>query len=224
MRSERLIASLLLVLALAFPAAAQEPWPEKLWNPHADEGDLRLPLPCGGEIVFRPVAIDAEENWLSDLRFELGGPERGLRLLRASASRLGGRLVQRGRQTRPKGLLSRQVRGDEGPVRGGHGREMPYREAAGLGAGRPALLVRRGLLHRAPIHLVAQERQGQASRRGQEPGLRAVADRVRMGVRRARRHGCQRIPSAASPCRRWRVGSATMLGSRHPNPAAAAFT
>ena len=74
MRSERLIASLLLLLALAFPAAAQEPWPEKLWNPHADEGDLRLPLPCGGGIVFRPVAIDAEENWLSDLRFELGGP------------------------------------------------------------------------------------------------------------------------------------------------------
>jgi hypothetical protein len=72
--------SLALVLALALLALAgsahaqdQVSWPERFYNPAPLEGDLVLPLPCGGAMVFRPVATPPiEADALSDRSILLG--------------------------------------------------------------------------------------------------------------------------------------------------------
>lgn len=73
-----------LLAAAAAPALAAEPakpatpvkpdWAEALYNPQPDKEDLVLPMPCGGAMTFRKVAVPAE-GVLDDRRVELGGGE-----------------------------------------------------------------------------------------------------------------------------------------------------
>ncbi|WP_049976223.1 SUMF1/EgtB/PvdO family nonheme iron enzyme [Azospirillum sp. B506] len=69
---------LLGALTVPGPGFAAEPakpgWPEALYNPKADKDDLVLPMPCGGAMTFRKVAVPAE-GALDDRRVELGGGE-----------------------------------------------------------------------------------------------------------------------------------------------------
>lgn len=60
------------LLLLAAPAAAQAPWPQDFTNPRAAEGDLMLPMPCGGAMAFRPVETPAGPGALDDRPVTLG--------------------------------------------------------------------------------------------------------------------------------------------------------
>ncbi len=74
-RSALLAGIFSLVLALVITSApGQEPWPEKYYNPHPVEGDLLLPMPCGGSMAFRPVEVPSA-GWLSDREVVLGGTD-----------------------------------------------------------------------------------------------------------------------------------------------------
>ncbi|WP_149541233.1 formylglycine-generating enzyme family protein [Siccirubricoccus phaeus] len=69
--------AILLGLLTAAPALAQTPaaWETPRWNPQPAEGDLVLPLPCGGRIALREVAVPAGSGPLDDKRVTLGSPE-----------------------------------------------------------------------------------------------------------------------------------------------------
>ncbi|SBV91394.1 conserved exported hypothetical protein [uncultured Alphaproteobacteria bacterium] len=68
--------ALAVLLALAAPALAD--WDAKLFNPQAAKDDVVLPMPCGGAMAFRRVAIPAE-GALGDRAVTLGSAaaERG---------------------------------------------------------------------------------------------------------------------------------------------------
>ncbi|MCO6417508.1 formylglycine-generating enzyme family protein [Siccirubricoccus sp. KC 17139] len=59
------------------PALAQAPaaWETPRWNPQPAEGDLVLPLPCGGRLALREVVVPAGSGPLDDKRVTLGSPE-----------------------------------------------------------------------------------------------------------------------------------------------------
>jgi hypothetical protein len=68
---------LLLGLLLAWGAAvhAVEPaptWPEREWNNQPAEGDLVLPMPCGGAMTFRRVEVPST-GVLDDYKITVGG-------------------------------------------------------------------------------------------------------------------------------------------------------
>lgn len=67
----------LLLAALALPAQAQTPppWQASRWNPAAQPDDLVLPIPCGGSIALRQVAVPSGSGPLDDQRVQLGSPE-----------------------------------------------------------------------------------------------------------------------------------------------------
>jgi len=65
------MAAALLLLAAA-PALAEAPWPEEFTNPRPAEGDLVLPMPCGGSMAFRPVETPAGPGALDDRPVTLG--------------------------------------------------------------------------------------------------------------------------------------------------------
>ena len=65
-------AALLGILLMATPAIAQSPWPSDLTNPRAADGDLVLPMPCGGAMAFRPVETPAGPGALDDRPVTLG--------------------------------------------------------------------------------------------------------------------------------------------------------
>ncbi len=67
-------------------------WPETLYNPQPAEGDVVLPMPCGGAMVFRPVFTPSRDNWLSDTRAVIGDqdPTRQVRENTRIASVAGG--------------------------------------------------------------------------------------------------------------------------------------
>jgi hypothetical protein len=68
------VAVVALLLALASPVVAQEapePWPEAYYNAQPAEGDLVLPMPCGGAMTFRRVDTPTEGP-LDDRRVLLG--------------------------------------------------------------------------------------------------------------------------------------------------------
>ena len=48
-------------------------WPADHWNPAPRDGDLVLPLPCGGAMVFRPVPVPGG-GALGDRQVLLGNP------------------------------------------------------------------------------------------------------------------------------------------------------
>lgn len=52
-------------------AAQQAPWPEESYNRQPAEGDLVLPMPCGGSMVFRPVDVPGA-GIFDDQRVSLG--------------------------------------------------------------------------------------------------------------------------------------------------------
>lgn len=62
-------------LAVAVPAgaaAAPEAWDTRFTNPQPLPGDLILPLPCGGALVFRRIGTPASDDWLDDHAVTLG--------------------------------------------------------------------------------------------------------------------------------------------------------
>jgi formylglycine-generating enzyme required for sulfatase activity len=65
----------LLLLAPAIATAQAQSWPEASTNPRPAEGDLVLPLPCGGAIAFRPVPVPAPPGLLADREVMLGQPD-----------------------------------------------------------------------------------------------------------------------------------------------------
>jgi len=69
--------ALIALAAGTLPAEGQEPapWDERFYNPKPAEGDLTLPLPCGGRMTFRPVATPAEDTPLADRAVRLGGTD-----------------------------------------------------------------------------------------------------------------------------------------------------
>jgi hypothetical protein len=72
----------LLLLAAAAPALAQPlqwppAWEEARYNPRPASGDLVLPIPCGGAMVFRFVATPAGDGPLDDRPLTLGSGEPG---------------------------------------------------------------------------------------------------------------------------------------------------
>jgi hypothetical protein len=72
-------AALAPLLAVSAPALAQdapepEPWPEVYYNPQPAEGDLVLPMPCGGAMVFRRVDTPVDGP-LDDRRVLLGASD-----------------------------------------------------------------------------------------------------------------------------------------------------
>ena len=72
-----LLVGLIALAAAPLPAQGQEPapWDERFYNPKPAEGDLTLPLPCGGRMTFRPVATPAEDTPLADRAVRLGGTD-----------------------------------------------------------------------------------------------------------------------------------------------------
>jgi Sulfatase-modifying factor enzyme 1 len=64
-------AALALVCAGWAPVGWAASWDEEWYNPRPAEDDLVLPMPCGGNMVFRPVAIESTGP-LADLRIEIG--------------------------------------------------------------------------------------------------------------------------------------------------------
>ena len=67
----RRIATLMACL-VATPALAQVPWPDDFTNPRPAEGDLLLPMPCGGTMAFRAVETPAGPGALDDRPVTLG--------------------------------------------------------------------------------------------------------------------------------------------------------
>lgn len=68
----RRFAVLLLFGFLTHAAGAQTAWPEAQSNPQPLAGDLLLPMPCGGQMAFRPVLVSSS-GALSDQRITMGG-------------------------------------------------------------------------------------------------------------------------------------------------------
>ncbi|CAO3357819.1 hypothetical protein [Azospirillum palustre] len=73
------LACALLMTATALPSAAQTQagppaWPEEAYNPVVQSGDLVLPMPCGGAMTFRPVAVVGNRPF-DDQQIGLGSAE-----------------------------------------------------------------------------------------------------------------------------------------------------
>lgn len=69
----RLLLPTIGVLCLAaLPAAAQDEWEERFYNPQPRGDDLLLPMPCGGYMAFREVRTPAPSGPLGDTRVVLG--------------------------------------------------------------------------------------------------------------------------------------------------------
>lgn len=64
----------LALLVSASSVTASEPWPENLYNPKPAAGDITLPMPCQGAMVFRQVSVPSADT-LDDRRIQLGGNE-----------------------------------------------------------------------------------------------------------------------------------------------------
>lgn len=68
------VGGLVLMLLATQATLAQgevERWQQKFYNPKPNSDDLVLPMPCGGAMAFRPIAV-AAENLLSDQEVRLG--------------------------------------------------------------------------------------------------------------------------------------------------------
>ncbi|VUX45430.1 conserved exported hypothetical protein [Candidatus Defluviicoccus seviourii] len=89
---------LTLALALQGGAADAAGWPDEHVNPKPAEGDVILPMPCGGAMAFRPVAIPSEGP-LSDRTIYLGATDSGRGALEGShAAQIAGSFADAGGQ------------------------------------------------------------------------------------------------------------------------------
>lgn len=70
-----LTAAVLLAACLNGSAfAADPPWPEKLFNPNPLGDDVVLPMPCGGSMAFRKIAVPGG-GLLDDYQMTIGGAD-----------------------------------------------------------------------------------------------------------------------------------------------------
>jgi hypothetical protein len=58
-------------LGLVVASYAEEPWPERVYNPAPLEDDVILPLPCGGGMAFRQIHVPAATP-LDDFPIQVG--------------------------------------------------------------------------------------------------------------------------------------------------------
>ena len=70
----RLLALSFGLFLAASTAFAAPPWPQPAYNPDPAPGDLTLPMPCGGFMVFRPVAVPDAGSPIDDTLVLLGNP------------------------------------------------------------------------------------------------------------------------------------------------------
>jgi len=66
------LAALAFLLAAGAARAGAPSWPQNSYNPDPATGDLTLPMPCGGAMVFRPVPVPATGSPIDDLAVLLG--------------------------------------------------------------------------------------------------------------------------------------------------------
>jgi hypothetical protein len=57
--------------AWAETTGARITWGEEYYNPRPSDGDLVIPMPCGGAMVFRPVVIEST-GLLADEKIQVG--------------------------------------------------------------------------------------------------------------------------------------------------------
>jgi len=62
-------------MLLATPALAQQSWDAATYNPKSADGDLVLPMPCGGAMAFRRIDTPAGPGALDDRQIVLGQAE-----------------------------------------------------------------------------------------------------------------------------------------------------
>ena len=88
--------------------SAEGAWDPESYNPKPANGDLILPMPCGGQMVFRQVNVPSS-GALDDYRITLGSHEEDQGYAGVPPRHLAGRFLrergQRGRAT----LFHRQV-------------------------------------------------------------------------------------------------------------------
>ena len=147
------VAIVLAAVLAGSPAAAAEPWPERLYNPQKAEDDLILPMPCGGAMAFRRVGLPAE-GLLGDRRVQLGGPDEAVAYAESTRAdylgcgfsdpaRKGVRAYYIGKYEVTRAQLS--ALGEPCPATGGDARlpavEVTWAEAVGFAAGYSAWLV-----------------------------------------------------------------------------------
>jgi len=72
MKCYGLLKSISVLCVLATSAAAEISWNETYYNPQPAEGDLVLPMPCGGAMVFRPVETPNAGGAIGDVKITLG--------------------------------------------------------------------------------------------------------------------------------------------------------
>jgi formylglycine-generating enzyme required for sulfatase activity len=103
----RRLTAALLAAAMLLPGAAGRaqqpagaPWDQSYVDPHPAEGDLVLPMPCGGAMAFRRVEVESG-GWLNDMQVMLGGSDPSLGVVddRRSAN-IAGAFTPTGDQTR----------------------------------------------------------------------------------------------------------------------------
>ena len=67
------IAGVLALWPMTSQAQAPAPWPAEHYNPQPSEGDLALPTPCGGQMIFRRVdTFVGTKSWLADQQIRMG--------------------------------------------------------------------------------------------------------------------------------------------------------
>ncbi|WP_051329722.1 formylglycine-generating enzyme family protein [Niveispirillum irakense] len=76
-----LVALLLALWMVPVPPASAAGWPADHADPRPAPGDVALPMPCGGQMVFRRVETFGPANWLADQKVRLGtgDPDLGFR-------------------------------------------------------------------------------------------------------------------------------------------------
>lgn len=86
-RLAALLTIVLTTLSLTSPAVAEpstEPWDQIHYNPKSADGDVRLPMPCGGQMVFRKILIPSTQP-LDDFAITIGSTEQEWGFLESTA-------------------------------------------------------------------------------------------------------------------------------------------
>jgi hypothetical protein len=69
------IVALALATLAGLPAARAQQWDTRWYDPKPADGDIAMPLPCGGMMIFRPVDVLSGNGVLDDKALTLGSPE-----------------------------------------------------------------------------------------------------------------------------------------------------